>query len=297
MDIKQLKNFVVIVESNFNISETSKKIHISQPALSQMILSFERDENIQLFERSNGRLKSLTPEGENFYYNAIEVIKQYEEMMGWLREASSKMKGKIKIGIPPVVNTLLFTEIIPRLIVDNPNIQFDIVEMGAFELEKSLILQEIDIAVLVRPSNFMRNNIQEVLIAKYDLCAFMRNNHRLAKKRRLGWEELNNESMALLTEAFMIHHHLMMKFESENIKPNIKFKSPSWDYLLYSIEHSNMITVLPHLISNFIFPKNLVKVEFEEPINCEVTLCRLIKAHHTRVETFIFNSLCKYFSD
>ena len=78
MDIKQLKNFVVIVESDFNLSETSKKIHISQPALSQMFLHFEREENIELFKRSNGRLQSLTPAGENFYYTAIELLKQYE---------------------------------------------------------------------------------------------------------------------------------------------------------------------------------------------------------------------------
>jgi DNA-binding transcriptional LysR family regulator len=149
MDIKQLKNFVEIVESNFNISETSKKIHISQPALSKMILSFEREENIELFERSNGRLQSLTPAGENFYYNAIELLKQYEEMMEGLRDASSKMKGKIKIGIPPLVNTVFFNEIIPKLIMENPNIQFDIIETGAFKLQKSLILQEIDIAVLL----------------------------------------------------------------------------------------------------------------------------------------------------
>jgi DNA-binding transcriptional LysR family regulator len=297
MDIKQLKNFVVIVESDFNISETSKKVHISQPALSQMILHFEREENIELFKRSNGRLQSLTPAGENFYYNAIELIKQYEEMMEGLRDASSKMKGKIKIGIPPLVNTVLFTEIIPKLIMENPNIQFDIIEMGAFELQKSLILQEIDLAVLLRPSDFMKNNIQEVLIANDDLCAFMSKDHRLACKEKLSWSDLNNESMAIFTESFMINHYLMMKFESENIRPQIKFRSHSWDYLMHSMEHSSLITVLPSPVSNFYSSKNIIKVEFDHPINWEVTLCRQIKAHYTRVGAFVFRSIRDYFNN
>jgi len=154
MDINQLKHFIEIVESDFNISETSKKIHISQPGLSKMILNFEREENIKLFERANGRLQNLTPAGENLYYSAVELLKQYDEMMEVLRADSVKMKGKIKIGIPPLVNTMLFTHILPKLIIENPSIQFEIIEVGAFQLQKLLILQEIDMAVLLRPANF-----------------------------------------------------------------------------------------------------------------------------------------------
>lgn len=297
MDIKQLKNFVVIVESDFNISETSKKLHISQPALSKMILNFEREENIELFERSNGRLQSLTPAGENFYYNAIELLKQYDEMMEGLRDASSKMKGKIKIGIPPLVNTVLFTEILPKLILENPNIQFDIIEMGAFELQKSLILQEIDIAALLRPSNFKKNNIQEVLIANDHLCAIMNKDHKLACKDKLSWSDLNNEYMAIFEESFMINHYLMLKFESENIRPDVKLKSHNWDYLLDAVRHSSLITVLPTPVSDFFSLKNLVKKEFDDPINWEVILCRQVKSHYTRVEAFVFKSLCQYFDN
>ena len=297
MDIKQLKNFVALVESGCNLSETSKKIHISQPALSKMILNFEREENIELFERSYGRLQGLSPAGENFYYNAIELIKHYEEMMESLRDASSKMKGKIKIGIPPLVNTVLFTEIIPKLILENPSIQFDIIEKGAFELQKKLILQEIDLAVLLRPTNFKKNNMQEVLIADDALSAFMGKHHRLVQKHKLSWSDLNNEAMAIFTESFMINHYLRLKFESEHIRPSIKIKSNSWDYLLQATENSGLITVLPSPMSNFFSSKNLVKIEFEDPINWEVVLCRQVKEHYARVESFVFLGLLDYFDN
>jgi DNA-binding transcriptional LysR family regulator len=296
MDINQLKNFIEIVESNFNISETSKKVHISQPALSKMILNFERDENILLFERSNGRLKSLTPAGESFYYDAVELTKQYEGMMDDLRDASGKLRGRIRIGIPPLVNTILFTDILPRMILENPNIQFCIVEMGAFELRKSLILQELDIAVLLRPSDLKENNIQEVLIADNDLCAFMSSHHKLAQKGKLDWSDLNNQPMAIFSEDFMIHHYLMRKFESENIKPNIKLESRAWDYLLHATEKSELITVIPSPISNFCSLRNLAKVEFNDPINWEVILCRKIKEHYTGIENHVFRCISEYFN-
>ncbi len=295
MDIKQLKNFVEIVDADFNISETSKKIHISQPALSKMIINFEREENIQLFERSYGRLQNLTPAGENFYYNAIELLKQYDEMMENLRHAAANVKGRIKIGIPPLVLTVLFSEIIPKLILEYPNIQFDIYEVGAFELKKSLVLQEIDIAILLNPVDFNKACIEKVIIADDDLCAYMSSDNKLAANKKLLWSDLNNEDIAIFSESFMINHYLMRKFESEAIRPNIKIKSSSWDYLLHATEANNLITILPSPMSNFSYYKNLVKVDFYDPINWEVILCRYSKTHYSRIETLIYNELIDYF--
>ena len=295
MDIKQLKNFVEIVDSDFNISETSKKIHISQPALSKMIINFEREENVQLFERSSGRLIRLTPAGENFYYNAVELLKQYEEMMESLRYDAVKVKGRIKIGIPPLVLTVLFSEIIPKLILEYPNIQFEIYEIGAIELKKSLVLQEVDIAILLNPTDFNKASIEKTIIADDDLCAFMCQDNKLAAKEKLQWSDLNNQNLAIFSESFMINYYLMRKFESEAIRPNIKIKSDSWDYLLYSTEDSNLITILPSPMDSFASYKNLAKLEFYDPINWEVIICRYSKSHYSRIEAFVYNELVEYF--
>lgn len=295
IEIKQLKNFLEIVDTNFNISETSKKIHISQPALSKMILNFEREENIQLFERSFGRLKKLTPAGEVFYYNAVELLKQYDEMMENLRSAATQIKGRIRIGIPPLVLTVLFSEIIPKLILKYPNIQFDIIELGALELKKSLVLQEVDIAILLNPVDFNKDFIEKVIIADDDLFAFMNCDNKLANRKSLHWSDLNNEDIAIFSESFMISHYLMRKFESESIKPNIKIKSNSWDYLLYSTKTNNLITILPYPISTFVCYENLVKLNFYDPLNWEVILCRHIKTHYSRIENLIYEELISYF--
>ena len=295
MDIRQLKNFVEIVESDFNISETSKKIHISQPALSKMIINFEREENVQLFERSYGRLISLTPAGENFYYNAVELLNKYEEMMEGLRHAAAEAKGRIKIGIPPLVLTVLFSEIIPKLILKYPNIQFEISEIGALELKKSLVLQEVDIAILLNPTDFNKTTIEKVIIADDDLCAFMSRDNKLSNNKKLHWSDLNNENIALFPESFMINSYLMRKFDSESVRPNIKIKSSSWDYLLYSTESNNLITILPSPMDSFANYENLVKLEFYDPINWEVMLCRYKKNRYSRIETLIYNELIEYF--
>lgn len=51
MDIEHLKYFVVVVNNSFNLSDASKKLHVSQPALSKYILKFESEEGVNLFHR------------------------------------------------------------------------------------------------------------------------------------------------------------------------------------------------------------------------------------------------------
>ena len=164
MDILQLKYFVCIVESDYNLSTASKKLHISQPALTQYIRKFEDAEGIELFARLSGRLNGLTVSGENFYSNAKIVIDQYNTLYKELHENSSSIKGTVTIGIPPLVLTVLFTTYLSKIIRLNPTIRFNIIEEGAYELRRKLLLHEIDFVVILQPTNLNNQIYAEDII-------------------------------------------------------------------------------------------------------------------------------------
>jgi DNA-binding transcriptional LysR family regulator len=48
MDIQQLYYFMNIVECGCNLSLAAKKIHITQSALSQLIINFETNEELKM---------------------------------------------------------------------------------------------------------------------------------------------------------------------------------------------------------------------------------------------------------
>lgn len=91
------------------LSAAAKKIHISQSALSQFITNFERDEEVALFVRKNGRLEELTPSGKRIYEYALNIVRLHEEMEEMVRKEASKQKGTIRIGMPSLVLTVLFS--------------------------------------------------------------------------------------------------------------------------------------------------------------------------------------------
>lgn len=296
MDITQLKYFVSIVDNEFNLSRASRKLHVSQPALTQYIRKFEDEENTELFIRTSGRLVGLTVCGENFYENALTVIKHHDVLMKELRENVSAIKGTVAIGVPPLILTVLFTQLLAQLITKNPYINFVIVEEGAFELEKRMVLHEIDFAVILRPTDLKPQLFSEDLIHRDELTAFLSEDHPLAGKDTISWMDLKQRPLAIFKESFMIRHQLERKFVSIGIAPNIALSSASWDFLLESTRGTDFITILPSPTRHHINMTGIVEKHFDEPISWHVVLAYPIKQHYNRIELYTKRSIIDFFT-
>ena len=76
--MKRMDYFVKIVDYN-SFTEAAQRCYISQSAISQQIISLERELGVQLLIRQN-RSFVITPAGEYFYQQAREVLKEIEQI-------------------------------------------------------------------------------------------------------------------------------------------------------------------------------------------------------------------------
>lgn len=295
MDIKQLKYLVSVVENEFNLSAASKKLHLTQPALSQYIKKFEEEESVDLFVRSNGRLIGLTSVGENFYANALLVLEHHNKMIKELREHGTSIKGTIRIGIPPLILTVMFTEILAQMITLNPEIKFEVLEVGAFDLRRMLMLHEVDFAIILQPTDLNSYLYKEVNLQSDRLDALMSIRHPLAGKKILQWSDLHRQRLSIFNETYMIHHQLMRKFSSLDLDPKITLMSSSWDFLLDSTRHSDFITILPAPIRDHFGYDDVVQIPIENPILWQVVITFANKEHYTRLERYTRDTIINYF--
>ncbi|TNH05562.1 LysR family transcriptional regulator [Testudinibacter sp. TR-2022] len=296
MDIRHLRYFIAIVDNNFNLSRTSQHLYISQPALSMMINEFEKRENIPLFKRTQGKIVGLTYVGENYYRDAKDIVEKYNEMNQNLHKITNQITGNITIGIPPLVLSVVFSEIMPYLILENPTINFSIKEQGAYVLKKELLLENIDLAVLLYPEGISKNIIDSFEISRSELSVFFSPEHHLAQKEILTWQDLHNEKMAIFDKTFMIYHQLSEHFKRYNIYPNIILESSSWDFLLNSTKiNKALLTILPFPISELYPATDYVCRKIKDPVPWRVTLCRLRKNNYSNIENYILDSLLKAF--
>lgn len=296
MDINQLKYFVCIVDNDYNLSASAKKLHISQPALTQYLHKFEAEENTELFTRFAGRLTGLTIAGENLYANALTVIRYHNTLLRELRDDAKVIKGTVRIGIPPLILSVLCTKLLTDLLTQNPNVKFEIDELGAFELRRKLLLHEVDFAMLLQPSDLNPAVFAEDVIHNDELTVFMSDHHPLAQKENLTWNDLKPYQLSIFDNSFMIHHQLIRKFDSLNLKPNIGIMSGSWDFLLASVRDSHFITILPSPIRNLIKMDGIIEKHLIDPISWHVILAYPIKTHPTRIESYTRKSIVEYYT-
>ena len=294
MNIVHLKYFIEIVKSEFNVSFASKRLNISQPALSSIIKNFEGESNVALFIRHKGRLEGLTPAGEAFYEGAINLVEHYENMISSVNDATLQKRGKVKIGIPPLVITTVFSNIIPNMILQNPEIEFEIIELGAFELRSQILAKNLDFAILLEPTE-LSMDIIEYEIQSNELIAFMGKQNPLAYKKQLDWRDLQSVPLAIFDDSYMIHHKLKSKFNQYKITPKVVITSGIWDYLLSAVRQTDILTILPKPIGELFNLDNVSTATFKDPIEWKVVLCLHKKKRYSHLENHVLHLLRQSF--
>ena len=295
MDIIQLNYFINIVESDYNLSLAAKKIHVSQPALSQFISNFEKENELKLFHRKNGRLSDLTQAGEQIYQFALRMVDQYEELDKIIRAESSRQKRTVRLGIPSLILRVYFSDYFPNLSIEHSDIHLEIIEGGSNDLRQKLLKGSIDIAILIEPTNLDIEKNEQHIIQIDEMTAFLDMQHPLAKREKLEWNDLKSYPIGTFNKSFMTYPLVLEKLTEVGLESQVKFTSSSWDYLIEATKNKEIISILPRPVEKY-FDKNLYSIKhFNDYIPFNFHLCRPIKEKYNTVEEFVFNDIINYF--
>lgn len=295
MDITQLRYLVAIVDNNFNITQAAHQLFVSQPALSKAITSIENEANLQIFERSKGRLVELTTDGRLIINHAKQILSQHQQLIDLLKMRSKMGEGEVLLGLPPLVITALFTDFLSDISVDNPNINISIVEKGGKVLEDMVISGALDFCVLVAPDKFRNQEFIEIPIHQSEYAIFVSENHPLTTIQKINWADLNHADIAICDDSFKTYHLFIEYLKNENITTQSILTAYSWDYLFASIRNSNKITFLPDASEHIFNMKGVKMLRFEKPMVWEISFIYRKKSNYTTAEKYLIEFIKSYF--
>lgn len=124
MNILYLISFVETVKQN-SISKASKKLHITQSALSQQLQNIEKELNCELLKRSNKGVE-LTQEGEIIFSYAETIIELYNNMLSDIDKIKNDSLKEIKISSCSSVSEYLLPCTIHIYKKSHKNVRFSI---------------------------------------------------------------------------------------------------------------------------------------------------------------------------
>lgn len=260
MNIKSLSYFIEVAKEK-SFTKASKKLFICQSALSKAVKSFENELDITLIDRTSKNFK-LTPEGQLFYENGAIALKAINEQFSILLDSVSLEKGKIKVGVPPVISTIYFTSIIYKFKNDYSSIDLNVVEAGANTVKDKVEKGEIDIGVVILP--FSSENFNIINIFTSEVVIVVNKNHPFATRDEVSLLEIKDQPILSLNETYMLYDRIKIRCHELGFEPNIICTSSQWDFLAEMVSLNQGISILPQPILSKFHSKNIKTIKIKE---------------------------------
>ncbi|MDR6641820.1 LysR family nitrogen assimilation transcriptional regulator [Luteibacter sp. 1214] len=150
VDLKHLQSFIRIVEFG-SLTRAAATLDVSQSLLSRQVRQLEIELGTHLLER-NGRGVVATDAGRELVEHGRGILRQVEVARMQLGQARGVFGGKIAIGLPPSVGSLLTVDLVMRFRERYPAAQISVVEALSASLLEWLQLGRLDCALLYNPS-------------------------------------------------------------------------------------------------------------------------------------------------
>lgn len=261
--------------------EASKKLCVSQPAISKQIKNLEELLGTKLFYReSNGLV--LTDDGKQLY---SYIEKSYNYLVAGekiIKENNNMDIGTIVIGAPAHIATFYLLKFIEEYRENHPNVFFRIINGTTSELLKGLEEHKIDFLIDSSPINNTNKDIKIESLAAYETCLIT---------------SKENESKNLEFEK----QKYVMPYARSNIRKNLEKELAKYDIKLevvLEVETTDLIisSVKKGIGSGYVVKKSVEKelknkelIELKTPYNLPKLELNLVY-----IEDYLTN-LARYF--
>lgn len=143
LDLYQLKAFFAVAQT-LNYTEASKRLYVTQSAVSHAVAKLGKSAGGPLFRRTNGKL-ALTETGSILYKTCETVFYELERAEERLAAARNKNLGTIRLGATVEFGTTLLVKYLKGFIKKNPGIHIDF--QFRHELLAPLLNDEVDLII------------------------------------------------------------------------------------------------------------------------------------------------------
>ena len=263
MNLKHLSYFVDISKRE-SFTKAADDIYVSQSALSKSVKSLEQELNVTLIDRTSKSF-NLTEEGRTLYVEGEKLLQYIDESQYEIIEKIHRSRRRLRIGVPPVISTVYFSQLLFRFIKQYPNIELEISEVGANIVQNQINAGNIDIGVVILPI-INTDNYHIIPAMSSDNALIVNKDHPLASRDEVDFKELEHEDFLILDRTYMLHDRIIKNCEIAGFYPHITTESSQWDFLAEMVAYNQGISILPVPIMKRFYSSDRIKmIRLKEP--------------------------------
>lgn len=234
VDVLGLQAFIAIADhGSFRIA--AKALNLSQTALSHRIAKIEADLGLSLFVRTTRKL-ALTQEGLALLPRARRAIVDLEKSMSELKQLGQLRRQEITLGCIPSLATSVLADVLGGFSRAMPSVRVRVLDGYARTIATQVNGGEAEFGLAVRMGTHYELDFTSVV--KEHFVAVCRNDHPLADRHSVSWEELGEHKLIGNT---VIGQALRMS----TLQPYYDFEAEQISTAVSFVKHGLGVTLLP----------------------------------------------------
>jgi DNA-binding transcriptional LysR family regulator len=189
--LRQLEIFVAISRTD-SVSRAAEALSLSQSATSTALSEFERQFDLQLFDRVGKSLR-INEAGQQLLPRAVELLDRAKEIENLMHGHAGF--GHLKIGATLTVGNYLATILVARFLQEHPESRIQLQVHNTSTIVQQIANHELDLGLIEGDCHHPDIEVQPWIAD--ELVIFSAPNHPLAKRKKISLEQLLGESWIL----------------------------------------------------------------------------------------------------
>lgn len=235
MTLSQLRYFCT-ASRHHSITKAAQELHVTQPTISLAIRELENEFNLTLFSREGNRLE-LTAQGELFYRKASLLLQYCTEIQTEFTTIG-RSRPPLKIGIPPMLSTIFFPDLLNAFSAEYPDIPVELDEFASVRACELVQNDRLDLA-LANMELYNIDKFSNCLLSTDQLVYCVSPEHPRAGQTFMRMEDFARENLLLFNSDSVQIQLLKDRFQRLMIHPRVIMRSSQLYTLLKFVRQGN----------------------------------------------------------
>src|SRR3954471_24721824 len=224
MQLPDLAAFLAVA-SDRSFSAAARRLHRTQPAISQAVRRIEDELGERLFDRSS-RDGTLTEAGRLLHDYAQRLLTLAGEAESAVQELQQMRRGRVIMAANEAAVHALLPHI-ERFAAAHPQVVIDVRRLASRQIATAILDRSIDFGVLTfAPTD---RGVQTIPLGGDDIVLLTSPKHALAGRRRVTLQEVGREVIIAHNDPSPTRERVLRAYERKRTAINIKIALPSLD--------------------------------------------------------------------
>ena len=194
IDALGLEAFLAIAEQG-RFHKAARALHITQTALTRRLQNFESQLGVPLVERTT-RSVALTPLGESFLPQARRLLAELRAALVEIRETGRAQRGDVTIACVPTAGIQYLPRILREYAARFPRNRVRVLDHASSDVVAAVLRREAEFGIHI--AGAAHPELVSVPLLSDRFVLVCRDDHALAKRRKLTWRELESHALVFV---------------------------------------------------------------------------------------------------